>query len=424
MFAAATRAWYLPTCLNCATPMQSPIAYTPSAAASRSSTSIPRRPIVTPSCSSPRPSANGRRPAARRSRSASSVSPSSSVSRTPGSTLVTAAPRRTSIPSSAKTRSTIAPASASTRGSRRGAVWINVTRAPTRAKNCASSHPTAPPPRTARLAGTSVVSVAPSFVQYSIASRPRIVGITGTEPVAMTSRSYGSSCPSTSTAPGSRTRPRPRTNSARWPASHSIWRESSRSSTTWSRHQKTRSTSTSGIATPGAWRAAPTSSVARSIVFVGMHAQYEHSPPTSRLSTRVISQSASSRRRAPTKCSPVDPPPRTTTRKPLLQVVRLQEGRRHLRRGLLVDDHGLVHRDHRLQRQLRADRVDGLREPLPVRLRDLLRDDRGDVLEAEDVLRVGQDRVLPARELRVGREDVPCIDLPVVEGGVDADPRQ
>ena len=36
-------------------------------------------------------------------------------------------------------------------------------------------------------------------------------------------------------------------------------------------------------------RATTTSSVARSIVFVGMHAKYEHSPPTRRLSTSVIS---------------------------------------------------------------------------------------------------------------------------------------
>ena len=39
---AATRAWYLPTCVNCAMPVTSPIAHTFSAARSRSSTSIPR----------------------------------------------------------------------------------------------------------------------------------------------------------------------------------------------------------------------------------------------------------------------------------------------------------------------------------------------------------------------------------------------
>src|SRR5438132_600106 len=60
-------------------------------------------------------------------------------------------------------------------------------------------------------------------------------------------------------------------------------------------------------------RPAAASSVARSIVFVGMHAKYEHSPPTRRLSTSVTSASESSRRSAPTKCSPVDPPPRTKT---------------------------------------------------------------------------------------------------------------
>src|SRR5437588_1212032 len=196
-------------------------------------------------------------------------------------------------------------------------------------------------------------------------------GTTGEEPVAITSRSYGSSRPSTVTTPGSATTPSPRTSAQRFDSRKATCEASSRPSTTRSRQRKTSAASSPPTCKPGACRAAATSSGARSIVFVGMQAQYEHSPPTSRRSTSVSSTSSSSRRRAPTKCSPVDPPPRTTTRKRLLQVVRLEEGRRHLRRGLLVDDHGLVHRDHRLQRQLRADGVDGLREPLPVRLRNL-----------------------------------------------------
>jgi hypothetical protein len=49
------------------------------------------------------------------------------------------------------------------------------------------------------------------------------------------------------------------------------------------------------------------------MVFVGMQARYEHSPPTRERSTRVMRTSESRRRSAPTKCSPVEPPPTTTT---------------------------------------------------------------------------------------------------------------
>ena len=42
MSIAAIRPWYLPTCVNIATPVTSPIAQTPSAARQRSSTEMPR----------------------------------------------------------------------------------------------------------------------------------------------------------------------------------------------------------------------------------------------------------------------------------------------------------------------------------------------------------------------------------------------
>ena len=74
---------------------------------------------------------------------------------------------------------------------------------------------------------------------------------------------------------------------------------------------------------------------------------------------------------------------------------------------LLVDDHGLVHRHDRGQRQLRRDGVDRLRELRAGCLRDRRLDDRRHVLEAGDVLRVGEHRVLRAlAERRVGREHV------------------
>ena len=165
MSAAATRAWYLPTCVKSATPLTSPIAQTFSAARRRSSTSMPRGPIVEPSCSSPSPSAFGRRPVATSSRAASTVEPSESVSRTPGSAFSTATPVRTSMPSSRNTSPISSAASACTRPSSRGPCSIIVTFEPIRAKNCASSAPTGPPPITARLSGTSCVRVASWFVQ-------------------------------------------------------------------------------------------------------------------------------------------------------------------------------------------------------------------------------------------------------------------
>ena len=105
-----------------------------------------------------------------------------------------------STPSSRRPSATRSAASASMRVSSRSSAWTSVTFEPTRAKNCASSHPTGPPPSTTSASGTSVVSVASTFVQYS--SSPGMGGIAGSEPVAITSRSYSSSCSPTLTTPG------------------------------------------------------------------------------------------------------------------------------------------------------------------------------------------------------------------------------
>ena len=97
-------------------------------------------------------------------------------------------------------------------------------------------------------------------------------GIAGSEPVAITSRSYSSSRSPTSTTPGRVTTASPRTSSQRCPASHSTCEESSRSATR-SRHANTPAGSSVPGSSPGARRASATSSGARSIVFVGMQAQ-------------------------------------------------------------------------------------------------------------------------------------------------------
>ena len=116
------------------------------------------------------------------------------------------------MPSSRKSSAISSPASGWTRPSRCSPRSTIVTCEPMREKNCASSAPTGPPPITTRLCGTLCVRVASRFVQYSTESSPSIGGIIGREPVARTSRSYGSSWPSTSTTPGPATRPSPRTS--------------------------------------------------------------------------------------------------------------------------------------------------------------------------------------------------------------------
>ena len=72
-----------------------------------------------------------------------------------------------------------------------------------------------------------------------------------------------------------------------------------------SRQASTASTSTSRVTAsraPGARRAPATASSGRSSVFDGMHAQYEHSPPTSSRSTMATRRPPSASR--PAQCLP------------------------------------------------------------------------------------------------------------------------
>ena len=64
-------------------------------------------------------------------------------------------------------------------------------------------------------------------------------------------------------------------------------------------------------ARPRRSRARVTASPGRSSVFDGMHAQYEHSPPTSSRSTSATRRPPSAS--APAQCSPGEPPPMTMT---------------------------------------------------------------------------------------------------------------
>ena len=76
-----------------------------------------------------------------------------------------------------------------------------------------------------------------------------------------------------------------------------------------SRQASAASTSTSAVA--AASRAPCTASPGRSSVFDGMHAQYEHSPPTSSRSTSATRSPPSAS--APAQCSPGEPAPITMT---------------------------------------------------------------------------------------------------------------
>ena len=62
---------------------------------------------------------------------------------------------RTSIPSRRNTSARISATAGSSAGIRRGARWTIVTRAPNRARTCAISHPTGPPPSTSADSGSS-----------------------------------------------------------------------------------------------------------------------------------------------------------------------------------------------------------------------------------------------------------------------------
>ena len=76
-----------------------------------------------------------------------------------------------------------------------------------------------------------------------------------------------------------------------------------------SRQASAASTSTSALA--AASRAPCTASPGRSSVLDGMHAKYEHSPPTSSRSTTATRSPPSAK--APAQCSPGEPAPSTMT---------------------------------------------------------------------------------------------------------------
>ena len=145
----------------------------------------------------------------------------------------------------------------------------------------------APPPRTITRPGTSRSPVAsrlcPEAVDLVEARDRRVFG---SEPVAITtSRAVYVRSP-TATAPGPASRPSPRITAMPALSAQATWPASSQSETRKSRHSRPAATSGRGRRRPGARRAprAPPRAPrpGRSSVLDGMHAQYEHSPPTAR----------------------------------------------------------------------------------------------------------------------------------------------
>src|SRR6266699_3896065 len=102
----------------------------------------------------------------------------------------------------------------------------------------------------------------------------------------------------------------------------------------------------------------------------------------------------------------------------LAQAVGVQELLRDARGRLLFDVHGGVHLLYRLDREQRADLVQRFAERRSLRGEDAAPDDRRDVLEAEHVLWIDEQRELAAEQLAIGGEHVLYVDLPTFEGFV------
>ena len=270
-----------------------------------------------PTVSSPISSTRARRPVATSSRSPVTSSPSGKWSTNRPSESRSAddacSPRRSSIPSSRSAVATASPTDEASRGSSPGAPSHSVTSLPKRRKACDSSTPTGPPPSTTRLAGSSLNSVASRFVHTpSRSRRPSIGGITGDDPVAITIRSVSYTSLPTATRPGPSILPSPRSRSMPLSSSQPTAPVSSQDEVMKSRYSSALARSIEPVtasAAPATSRAASSASPGRSSVFDGMHAQYEHSPPTSSRSTIAtrMPPSASS----PAHTCPTGPAPMT-----------------------------------------------------------------------------------------------------------------
>lgn len=264
----------------------------------------------------------GVRPVANRTSSAVTVPPPSRVSVTGPSrrTPVTDVPKRRSTPAARRPSATNSPANGSTRGSRRDPRTSCTTSLPRARQAVAISQATTPPPTTASRGGTRSEEVASRLVHGRTSSRPGRPGRAARVPVhtatawraVRTRRPPSGVCTATRFGPSSR--PWPRTRTSPDPFSHSTWPSSFQCEVNSSRRLRTASASSGPVTASRAPASRPASASAaagRSSALLGMQAQYEHSPPTSSLSTTATLSPPACARSA--RFSPVGPAPTTTT---------------------------------------------------------------------------------------------------------------
>lgn len=193
------------------------------------------------------------------------------------------------------------PAKGSDRASRPARRYTTLNSStPSALSQVAASHATTPPPSTTTRRGTSRRLVTSRDVHGCASLMPGIAGTVVREPVSITTacRAVSARLPpaavSTATERSPVSRPYPRTTSMPTPSAQRICEESSRPFTTVSRRASTARTSNSrplnSEDTPGTCRAPPSTSAGRNRALLGMHAQYEHSPPSNSASTSTASR--------------------------------------------------------------------------------------------------------------------------------------
>ncbi len=173
---------------------------------------------------------------------------------------------------------------------------------------------------TASDSGTLSALVASRFVHGLAALSPAMAGIDARLPDATTTAWFATrsttsaSLEATSTRRSPASRPCPRRSTAPVLSNQSIWSSSRQFEAKALRLSSTLAASRSTLpaaATAGTARAADTAAHGRSSALLGMHAQYEHSPPTSSLSTTAHDIPLRTTRSA--TFSPGGPAPITTT---------------------------------------------------------------------------------------------------------------
>jgi hypothetical protein len=325
------RAWYLPWWVSSARWFTSPVAYSQSKpSTSRVSSTVSQSPGVRPIVSSPMSVLRGVRPVAISTCSARIASPSMRIE-TPSSVRSTRSGSALTMvtPRSRNPCATMSPAKSSW-PRRMPLRAMIVTAVPNVAYAVAISTATTPPPMIARLFGATCADVASRGVHGVTESSPGIDGMSGSEPVLTTTACRAVSSVTAPSSAVTLTRfcpvilPWPRSNPMPVSRTQFTCDSSSQSCTNSLRRAKTPATSSSPVTAALApltrW-AARSACPLRSSALDGMQAQYEHSPPTSSLSTSSAVKPPCTARSA--TFSATAPPPMTMTSYSVAPVVPL-----------------------------------------------------------------------------------------------------